>query len=380
MLPPEAAIGIFDLKDGQISDVFVDNQGFQVVRVMERRPAPGPSFEKMRRYLVDELRPLKIQQRIRALREQLGRRVGMTYDSANIARAAERFGKQAAFRREASGNVVLDYDRVAPDFAPADTSMVLCRWRDGRFTLGDFLAGYSAMPTLERSPVGTFEGFRWTLDSFVLEPFTAQLGVERGLDRDPMTLAYVGKKREELMVEHLFRDSVQSQVRIAPAERRRYYQDHLADFQKPPQVRFAAIERDSIAQAEAVADRLRRGERAVDILRADSIAGRPSGAIEQRREGENFLFRDQILQMAAGEIRVVGPSETGSYLVIQKQDRDPGRTLPYEEVSGVVDESLQNIKAEQILKDLLARHRREHAIVLHPERLMFVKLADPLLD
>jgi len=381
-LDPVAAAEVFDLADGQISKVFLDRGGFQFLRVAGRRPNPMPSFEGVRRMLVDELKPFKIGQRVEQVRGLLRQRIGLVYDSTNIAWASGVFGTSGGVKHRADGQPVLDMTEAVPRVGAADTGRVLARWKDGQYTLGRFLTVYKALPPIQRQNVGTFDSFRWFLDGSLMEPAMAQLGVERGVDRDPLTIAYLDKKREEIQVEHLFQDSVQSKVWITPGERQQYYKSRLADFWSYQGVRYAAIVRGSRAAADSVAERLRRGEDARAILLADSLRlGRTSGSIRTEREDRPGPYFTVLAQeMKTGEVHVEGPDPNGDYLVLQKIEHDPGHQLPYAEVERIVDESVQNIKAERLLKEFIARHRAEHTIVLHPELLMRVRLTDPMAE
>lgn len=381
-LDPTAAIEVFDLADGQLSKVFVDKVGFEFLQVDGRRPNPALSLEQLRRMLVDELKPLKISRRVDQVRGRLRQRIGMSYDTANIVFAANLFGKSGGLKYGEDGQPVLNVTAAVPRLAARDTGRVLARWSEGQFTLGRFLAAYRSLPPIQRQNVGSFESFRWFLDGNVLEPYMAQLGIERGVDRDPLTIAYLDKKREEIRVDHLFQDSVQAKVSVTPEERRQYYKSRLPDFWSFHSVRYAAIVRGSKAGADSLAERLRRGEPAREILRADSLRlGKSDGSIRADREDKpgpyfNILSQD----MKTGEVIIEGPDQQGDYLVIQKLEHDPGHQLSYEEVEKIVDESVQNIKAEKLLKELIARHRAKHAIVLHPELLMRVKLTDPMAE
>ena len=69
----------------------------------------------------------------------------------------------------------------------------------------------------------------------------------------------------------------------------------------------------------------------------------------------------------------------GAYAVIQLLTYDPGHQLKYEEVEHLVDESLQNIKAEARLKEFLARRKKLYKIEMHPELLARVRMVDPTL-
>ena len=67
------------------------------------------------------------------------------------------------------------------------------------------------------------------------------------------------------------------------------------------------------------------------------------------------------------------------FVEIQSISFDAGRQLPYEEVQHYVDESVRNIRAEKMLDDFLARHRKSHRIESRPELLMRIRLVDPTL-
>ena len=381
-LNPGVALQLWDLPDGGISDVFVDRDGYQVVRIMQRRPVEIPPFDRLRGIIASELGPIKAMERMEQIRAQLRVRTGMTYDTANMDLAVDRFSRQRGVQRVEDGRNVLDLSGHVPDFTPADTGKVLARWKDGQFTLGGFLAAYRALSPVQRPNVSTLDAFRATLDSYVLEPYMAQLGIERGLDKDPMALGLIEKRREQILVEHLFADSVTSKVWITPAERQQYYKARIKDFWSWATIRFAAISRPTKEASDSLAERLRGGEKAEDILKADSLQlGHRTGSIRSMRENQQGPFYDLLwTELNTGGIRVVGPDEQGNYAVIQKLAHDPGHTLKYEEVTGLIDESLQNIKAEAQLKALIARHRPEHHIELHFDRVMSIKLTDPLMD
>jgi hypothetical protein len=302
----------------------------------------------------------------------------MVYDTTNIRWAAARFHDVQAVKQEGQ-EVTLNLGHVGGDLESADTARVLARHRDGRFTLGDFVHEYNHQPPMTRQPVGDFDAFRTRLDAFVLEPYMAEEARVRGLERDPLVVAQVERKREELLVEHLFEDSVQSRVWIKPEERRRYYDEHLAQYITYPVARYAAIVRESRAGADSVAARLRKGEKAADVLRADSLGGMVSGSIKETRdEGRGGQYHKILFgELRPGQATVVGPDKEGTWMVVQLLEFDPGRQLPYEQVELLVDESLQNIRAEEMLKALIERLRKRYRIESHPELVMRVHLADP---
>jgi parvulin-like peptidyl-prolyl isomerase len=381
-LPLEQVSSLWELKDGQLSSVFGDEKGFQLVRVLGRRANPMPPYERVRNILANEIMPLNVARRVEDLRVILRRRAGVVYDTANIEWAAARFASARPEEAREDGTPVLDLTGPLPRVTRTDTARVLARWNQGQFTMGRFYTVYRALPPFQRPKVYNFDAFRSFLDGSLLDPYLVELGMDHGIGRDSATLAMLDGKREELRVEHLFRDSVEVKAWVTPAERRKYYESRLADFWSRQSVRYAAIPRATEAAAESLATRLRHGEKAEAILREDSLRlGRSTGSIRDEREDQPGPFFATLTQdLKTGEVMVRGPIKDGEYAVIQKLEHDSGRQLRFEEVEKIVDESVQNLKAEQLLKEFIARHRVGHRIALYPERLMLVKLTDPTED
>jgi hypothetical protein len=196
-----------------------------------------------------------------------------------------------------------------------------------------------------------------------------------------MAIRDIEKRREEILVEHLYQDSIMSKVWIKPEERRKYYQDHLAAFVTYPRVKFAAFVRNSRAAADSLAGRLRAGEKAEDLLRADSLRGQPTGSLQERSSSEEGTPYHKLLfeELRPGQVSVQGPDRAGEYAVIQLLSFDAGRQLPYEEAEHHIDHSLQNLQAEERLKAFLERHRKRYRIEARPELLRLVRLVDPTL-
>jgi hypothetical protein len=378
-LGPAAALEIFDLPDGGVSSVFHSGDGWWFVHVLGRRPDPHPYLQELGKLFAQEVLSVKLARRTEQVREQVRRHIGLSYDSTNIAWAASLFAETEAQTPAPSGTreVVIDLSGAIPDFQPADTSRVLARWRDGSFSLGAFLDRYNATPVPGRDKIGTFGDFRSTLDRFVLEPYMAELAIQRGLEHDPIVTDGMAKKEEQLRVEHLFRDSIEARLWVSSEERRQYYEQHLPDFFGLQSVTYAAFVTPSKTGADSLAARLRAGERAADILRADSLAGTVRGSIKREGERDTGEYHGLVFnEMREGDVHILGPDRKGECLVLQKLIHDPGHQLSLEEVMSVVDESVQNLKAERMLREFIARHRAGHDIELHPELVMRIRLVD----
>jgi len=177
------------------------------------------------------------------------------------------------------------------------------------------------------------------------------------------------------MVERLYQDSVATRVWVRPEDRRRYYEEHKSDYITFVRVTYGALHRPTRAGIDSVAARLGRGERIADILHADSLNGLDSGSIRERSEAErgSQYYRELFEDLRPGQWSIIGPDREGHYLLLQVLHREESRQLSYEEAEQYVDESVQNLKAEEALKAFLERRRRAYAIESRPDLVMRVR-------
>jgi hypothetical protein len=164
--------------------------------------------------------------------------------------------------------------------------------------------------------------------------------------------------------------------------RREYYRQREKEFLSIPRVRYARFVRFDQASAESLIARLEAGERAEDILRADSLSGDDTtGTIEELAQNDPVEYRKLLFEeLRPGQAARIGPNREGRHLVFQVLRYDEARRLSFEEMQGFLDESLQNMESERLLKEFLARHRARYRIESHPELVMRITLTDPAME
>ena len=377
-VPLEMSRKIFRLNRGSYSEPYLDDAGWTVVQVVDKRPGTPPSMAAVADFIRSQLSSEQVYERSVAVRKLVAGQVGMTYDSTNINFAAQFFTPARTMVRDEKGVTNVALDTNVPEFQPQDTSRVLARHRYGVMTLGRFLHMYSDIQPLTRPNVNYPEALKNQVDAFLLEPYMAQVARDRGLDKRPEVVKDIEKMREQIMVEHLFADSVQSRVAIAPEARKKYYRDHANDFTTYNQVRFAALWADSKEKADQYAARLKSGEKAEDILHADSLLGVNRGSIQVRSQNDHGPYQKLLMEeLRPGQVTVEGPDKKGDYAILQSIEYIPGHLLSYDEASGYIDESLQNIESERMLKAFVERHRSKFPITTHPDVVMRIHLVEP---
>jgi len=374
-----AAEKITPLKAGAVAPPLRRVHGFEIFYCLDTRHTEPPSMESMGSWLVSQVRTKKQFELADRMQEGVRRAVNMKYDSLNIAWAAPQFMPAMSTTQGKEGTPSIHINAVMPVIQPTDTSRVVARYRDGTLTLSRFMTEYGTIAVTRRPDVSTPEGFRSEIDAIVLEPYRAQIAVERGLDKDPAAVAAIEKERERILVEHMYQDSVESKIYITKEQRQKYYHAHLANFFTYAAARYAQfVYTDSVA-AQAMAKRLRAGERGDAIISADSIAGRKrTGSVKIERENENTVFHQLVFEnLKPGQVEVVGPDANGRIAVIQLLDFDPGHQLTFEQADHYCSDALQSEKAEELINKLLARHKKGLKIETHPQLVMRIRLVDP---
>lgn len=95
------------------------------------------------------------------------------------------------------------------------------------------------------------------------------------------------------------------------------------------------------------------------------------------RESDKFT-RFLFTEVRPGQAMKAGPDSRGRWFVYKLLDYIGERSMSYEEVEPIVDESVQNLEAQRLLDALLGRLRKRFQIEEHPEHVMRIHLVDPL--
>lgn len=151
---------------------------------------------------------------------------------------------------------------VAKTLTPEQAQQVLAQVGDAKITLGDYAASLERMDSFERLRYQSPERRRLLLNEMIDLELLAQEARRRGLDQQPETQ----ERLRQLMREELLRQ-VRKEVPAAndlpPADVRKYYDEHKAEFDEPERRRVSHISVASRAQAEALL------EKAKDVSAAD---------------------------------------------------------------------------------------------------------------
>jgi len=371
---PDFAQAIFTLEVGEFSAVFADPNGYHIARLAERKPGSPPAYEPIRKTIEAQIRDRKAGIRTRMIQERLLIDYKVQYDSANLKWASQQFGRPMKVE-SVNGAPMVSIDETVPEMAPGDTARVLARYAGGQISMGRVLEAYTAQAPVRRPALDTPDLVQGYVDVLILEPRMMEIARERGLERDSLVVQAVEFRREGMLMERLYADSVESRVRVDDAMRRKYYKAHLAEFMTYPRVRFAAFTRPSREAADSLKKQLLAGLKAEDLIRQDSLAGLRRGSIQERSEKDHGHYHKILFEeLRPLQVSVEGPDRKGDYAILQLLSYDPGRQLSYEESAALVDDLVRHEEEERIFETFVARQRTRYKIEMHPELVMRIDL------
>jgi hypothetical protein len=192
----------------------------------------------------------------------------------------------------------------------------------------------------------------------------------KGYDQEPTVRSEVERKREEIAVTEFYRVEVLEKPTFTEAEERDYYDKHPDQFVVEPQVRLACLQYQADpAAAEAMEQALATKAANPDSLLKEHLA---RGLIRTQipegkwfNEAEHPILYTRAASMSPGAVgRVI--DEDGYWTVFIVLDKEEGHQAPFDEVRGTVQKSLRNIRADEILQQMLADLKTRHPVWIDP--------------
>jgi hypothetical protein len=369
---------VYAIKPGQISQLVEDETGFQILKLVETKPANPPALYTMRRQIRNQLVGYRVSLNGLAVQNEVAAYMGFVADTANIAYVCKFFPKPVTMDHPETGGATMTVNEALPGFSEADTARILARWKGGSLSLGRFLIEYSTITPISRPSVDTPDGMTSMAINIASEPYKAQMAHERGFDKDPVVVSQLESHYDKLIVTRMYSDSVDIWVHVTPQERRAEFDAHPERYRVPETRRFATILRNSQASGDSLAAALRKGASAAAVLAADSVGRFQSGMIRDQNAEEHGPFKRVVFdELRPGQVEVLA-GDRGRVVVVQLLSVTPPRQQIFVEATVAADDNARADKSEKLMKEWLARLRKHHQIEIHPELAMRIRLVDPV--
>jgi len=370
---------IFALMPATLSQPIRDVDGYRIWQCLDRRPVAPPPFAGIRISLTQELRVAREIPLRDRLFDEASALASAQWDTVNIAWLAKEFVKVSGPLPGDEGKAVLDLTSHVPRLAPADTGRVLAVVHGRPFTAHQMIDTYSSVHGVFRRKILGIASLFDIVQRMTLEPDIVTLAARDGYDKSPSVTSLLDERREGMLVDQMYTDSVLAHVRVTDKMRRQIYEKNRKYFVTPDRLKYGVIVRGTEAGADSVMKQLAKGVTIEQIAFADSVAGLQYQAIREQSESESGGFRDILFaELKPGESTKL--ERTGGWVVIHLIGPVPSRPQTYDEVEEIVDEAAQSQEAERLLDEWLGRLRPHHKIEAHPERVMQFSMTEATPD
>jgi len=173
-----------------------------------------------------------------------------------------------------------------------------------------------------------------------------------------------------LTIQKLLREQVYSRVGVTEQEIRAYYEEHLADFHQPDEVRAAQIVVRTAEQAKSIEQRIRSGKDFGEMARTYSLSpdAKRGGDLGYFPRGEMPRQFDQVIfKLRMNQVSSVVRSDYGFHL-FKLLARRPARQRTLLEVKSQIEQRLASEKREQAQAEYVKMLRDKAAIKVLPNQ------------
>jgi peptidyl-prolyl cis-trans isomerase C len=275
---------------------------------------------------------------------------------------------------------------------PSRPGIALATFDRQTITDQDFRAQLDSQNPFNRQRFATAEGRKEFLEILVRNELLAEAASRKGYDRDPRLISEAKRQMATRFVEDEFSEAA-IEKRLTDEDARRFYEEHLEDYQRPERIRGAIIFLSAPAGDAALRDRKRataneilaviREKEPKDPLAFAAVARVKSEDAESRAiDGDmRFLSKDELakrwgpqIAAAAGALREVGKvsgvieTRTG-FAILKLLNIDPGERRSFEASKETVRARAANDRRTRLFEDYLAGLKRDSGLVIDDKAL-----------
>lgn len=375
---PDLQNAIFSLDVGQYSQPVYTPYGFFIMKVLRRTDSKTKEpYDKIHDTLEQEVRAIKEMVGTNKLTEKLRKEYGVEWYWDSLRICFEALPPDRPFDQAPSRS-----DEVYPllYFDEEDLQKPVASYGDKTILIKDFSDYYDQASFFSR-PRRDFRlgGIR----SFITERIMADL-VQREMKRskieeDPEVAAVLRGKQEELMINRLWDDLINSQTTITEKQINQYYNDHSGDFVVPEKRRFGVILTNDFDSAQRAYQEVTSGTPFRTVAMAYSVDEKTKdtlGETELLTKGEQPEI-DEVGFALDGVGSVSKPFETSrGWMILKVTELEPAGNYTLEQARTSIEKALREQENDKRLNELLDKWKKELNVVIHEDNLAKIQIQE----
>ena len=344
-LPLEIAEQVFELKSGEYGGPFLLEDGYEVFKVADERPAPsGYAMVFAQATLMEAFK---------TQRQKVWVELKDKYDAQLDQQGLKFFLDKVAASRG---------DSLRLDEKEAKT--VLSRFKGGQLTIGDLITACQEAASLRDMNFDSTKVTDFIEDHLLPEALMYRSALEEGLEQDSTVTAWAKARKRILLVEALKDQEVGSRIDTGEPALRQYYQAHLERFMLPAEIHFVEILTKTAPEARNMIKRIQRGEDMGLLAEAHSI--RPGAAKVKGDLHMHPFERQRYMELydAADKAefgKLQGPVQTAEgYSVFKVLEKLPVRPESFEKASPRVRYWWVQEEEKRLFEEFLSQLREKY--------------------
>ncbi|SPD71966.1 hypothetical protein PITCH_A1150001 [uncultured Desulfobacterium sp.] len=216
------------------------------------------------------------------------------------------------------------------------------------------------------------------LNQYIVTELLYRKARESGISDDPKVRAAVKDLERSMLAQKLMERQFADEIKITPGDLKTYYEAHSKEYIQPERARIAHILVKDKQAANAVRERLRKGDDFAALaseLSQDTSTGKKSGEISgwvERREkgivpgiGQSKDAVPIIFSTDKGKVCEEDIESDSGIHVVKVIDQEPERQKGFDEVKDDVSIALRSAKEREVQQGLLSRLKDQYNVVIH---------------
>ncbi len=333
----------FSMEIGQISEPIRMGYGYEVIQVIAEKPVP---FEHWKASLEQRLKRHKFSEEWDALLDRLKAAVHLRF---------KHDGMELLLARAAASG-------AAPDLSEQERGIALYEYEEGRITLGDFVDAAQGSAWRFIGADST-KAMQYAERRIIAERLMLDAARRAGFYEDEEILAWLEKKKEDLLIDKLREGEVKDKAAVSEEEIRAEYDMHKRDrYALPEEILITEILVETEEEAQQLSDQIKKG------AELSELAGRHTLRKEYRKTQGQFQVRSFEKALYGGDLveiagiapigQLMGPIEVkGGYSIFRVEERGERRPEPFEAVERRVRANFLDAREVQLFDQLIERLR-----------------------
>jgi peptidyl-prolyl cis-trans isomerase C len=368
---PEFQEVAFKLKDGEISRPVKTMYGWHIIKLVERRTAEQPPFEKAKDMIRAQLERDRSQKRVREYFDELKKKINFKLNEKALdllmSKKTETPPDTLGLRRMGDQ---LDIN----SFTDEEKNMNLFTYKDGQTTVGAFVEEFNSMPPMYRPKLDDKEKIGQIVFQSIVTDILLKVAGDQGLEKSKDFKDSWQKLVEQEMAKRMRAEVILKGVGITEEEIQSYYDRHPDRYEKPAEVHIKEILVKTEPEASDILNQLKKGADFDKLAGEKTIRtavknnGGDLGSFTRARYPELF---DAAITMKIGElsgpIKFTDRQLGESYAVIKLIEKKEAGKTPLEEIKDQVTLQARNEKDNQIFNQWIDQQKTRLPIEINEE-------------